>query len=403
MQIGLFGSFTGQLRHSGHGLALFLALLDFLQHHLGRVGRLVQIVVHLGLYEVAHVFVYAHPAVRFHRERAELDFRLALEHGFLDVYGYCRYQSVSDVAVLKVLAVELLYRLGYVLFERALVCASLCGVLSVDERVVLITILSGVREGNLYVLAFEVYDGVYAVVGHRVVEQVFESVAAQYPPAVVHDGQSGVQVCVVAEHCLHYVVVERVVDEQRVVRFEVYVRAVLVLGVFRGVARERAALERRLAHLAVPVRPYLETRAECVHRFHAHAVQSDALLERLRVVFAAGVEHAHRLDELSLRYAAAVVAHRHAQVFAHVDFYPVAGVHLELVYRVVYHFFQQYVYAVFRQIAVTEPAYIHARSGAHVFHVRQVPDVVVGIFRLRRELVFYVCYVVGHLCLFFKA
>ena len=235
MQVGLLGPLPGQLGHPGHGLALFLALLYLLKHGVGHVGVLVQVVVHLGLHEVAHILVYAHPAARRHGERTELYLCLALKHGLLDVDGYGGHEPVAYVGVLEVLAVELLDGAGNVLLERALVGASLRGVLSIDKRVVLLAILVGVGEGNLDVLARQVYDGVYAVGGHGVVEQVLEAVPAEYAAAIVHYCQPGVQVCVVAEHRLHNVGVEGVAREQCGVRLEEYVRAVLVGTVLGGV------------------------------------------------------------------------------------------------------------------------------------------------------------------------
>ena len=65
------------------------------------------------------------------------------------------------------------------LFESALMRSALCGVLSVDKRVVLFAVLSGMGEGNLNVLAFQVNDRVEAGGGHGVVEQVYQTVARE--------------------------------------------------------------------------------------------------------------------------------------------------------------------------------------------------------------------------------
>ena len=247
-----------------------------------------QIVVHLVLDEVADILVHA-DAVGAHGERSELNLGLTLEHRLLNIDGYGSHEAVADVGIFKVFVEKLLYRAGYVLLERALVSTALRGVLSVYERVILLAILVGVCERNLDVFALEVYYRVDAVGGHRVVEQVFKSVAAQNPASVVHDGQSCVQVSVVAQHRLHEVVVERVVLEERVVGHEVYVSTCLVLRFLGLVALQHAALEYRRAHCSVAVRPHLEPGAQRVDGLDAHTVESDALLERLRVVFTSGV------------------------------------------------------------------------------------------------------------------
>ena len=105
-------------------------------------------------------------------------------------------------------------------------------------------------------------------------------------------------------------------------------------------------------------------------------------MKRLRVVFAARVEHAHGLYQLSLRNAAAVVAHGYAQVVFQIHLDTLAGLHLKLVDRVVNHLFQQYVNAVFGLCSVAKSADVHTRARANVLHVRQVPDVIVGVCRL---------------------
>ena len=185
----------------------------------------------------------------------------------------------------------------------------------------------------------------------------------------MHYHQSRVQVGVVAQHGFHYFRVEKVVLEQCVVGLEEDVSARFVLGVGSGVALQLTFLEHQMAHLALAVGLHLEVRAQRIDRLHAHPVQSYALLESLRVVFSSGVEHAHGLHQLALRYAAAIVAHADTQVFVYRNLNALACVHLELVDAVVDYFLQKHVDAVLGKRAVAQPAYIHTRSGAHVLHV----------------------------------
>ena len=65
------------------------------------------------------------------------------------------------------------------------------------------------------------HNGIETVVGHIVVEKVLQSVAALYPAPVVHDGQAGIEIGVVAQHGLHNLVVEGIVLEKGVVGLEV--------------------------------------------------------------------------------------------------------------------------------------------------------------------------------------
>ena len=214
------------------------------------IGVLVQVVVHFGLYEVAYVLVHAH-AVRTHGKRAELDLRLALEHRFLYIYGDGGNEAVAYVGIFEVLVEKLLYSLGYVLLERALVRTALGGVLAVDERVVLLAVLVGVGERYLNVFTLEVYYRVNAVGGHRVVEQVFKSVAAQYAATVEHYGKPRVKISVVTEHCF---------VEECIIRLEEHVCTVFVLCFFGLVAFKNTSLKLYSADYAVAVRPYLKLR-----------------------------------------------------------------------------------------------------------------------------------------------
>ena len=162
---------------------------------------------------------------------------------------------------------------------------------------------------------------------------------------------------------------ERVVNEERWVWLEVDVCAVLVVSVGGLVVGKVALLKLQRPYLAVSVRLYLEVGRESVDRLHTHTVKADALLERLGVVLAAGVEHRHSLDELALRYATSVVAHRHAQTLVDVDLDAASGVHLKLVYRVVDYLLKQHVDAVLGQIAIAQTTDVHTGTGTHVLHV----------------------------------
>ena len=175
----------------------------------------VQVVVYLTLDEVANILVDG-LTIRSHLRTAELDLCLRLEDGLLHIDGDGCHESVADVAIL-VLAKELLNGAGNVLLEGALVGTALCGVLTIDEGMVFLTILVGMGEGYLDVLTLHVYDGIEAIGCHVVGEQILQTVTTGYAPAVVHDDEPLVEVGVVAQHRLHDVVVELIVTEEFVV------------------------------------------------------------------------------------------------------------------------------------------------------------------------------------------
>ena len=330
VQVGFLGTFTCQLRHARHRLAFPFGLLDFVFKYVCEVFLVyMEIIVDVCLDEITHVLVDGF-AVGCHLGRTELDLRLRLEDRFLDVHGDSRHQSVADVAIL-VFAEELLDCPRDMLFEGRLVRAALRSMLTVHERIILLTVLVGVCEGYFNILSFHVDDGIQRVDGHVVRQEILQSMPAEDTPSVVHDGQSRIQVSIVAEHFLHDVIMETVVLEECIVRFEVDVCAVLIRRLLRFVASDVAFLKRKFTHLAVTEALHLEMGTECIDGFHTDTVQSDALLEGLGIVFATGVQHRDSLDELALRNPPAIVSDTDTQVVFHVNLDPVAGIHLELI------------------------------------------------------------------------
>ena len=194
-----------------------------------------QVVVHLLLDEVAHILIDG-VAIRSHQCRAQLDFRLTLKDGFLHVDGNSSHDTRTDIAIL-VFAKELLDGLGNMLFESTLMRTTLRGVLTIDKGIVFFTILVGMGEGYLNILALQVDNGIEGVIGHAVFQQVLQSVAREDAATVVHDGKSCVQVGVVAQHVFHDVVLEPIVLEELgiIVGLEIDIGTILVLRVFRHV------------------------------------------------------------------------------------------------------------------------------------------------------------------------
>ena len=93
-------------------------------------------------------------------------------------------------------------------------CSAQRGVLSVDEGIVFLAVLFGMRKGDFDVFAFEMNDRVERVVVHAVGEEVAQAGARQDSPAVEHDCQARVEVSVVAEHDLDELAAKSVVLEE---------------------------------------------------------------------------------------------------------------------------------------------------------------------------------------------
>ena len=172
MKVGLFAHLASLLGHASHLLAYLLALLHLGQNDVCYVGVFVQEIVHLLLDKVADEFVYADATFRSCGERTQFYLRLAFKHRFLDIDADGSYDTISDVTVFKVFARVILDNLGNVLLEHRLMSTTQSSVLTIDEGIILLAILLGMREGYLYVLSLEMADGVEGIVVHAVVEQV---------------------------------------------------------------------------------------------------------------------------------------------------------------------------------------------------------------------------------------
>ncbi len=268
------------------------------------------------------------------------------------------------------------------LLKRCLVGSTLGGMLSVDKGVVLLAILLGMRERDLYILSPHVDDRIERFLRHVVDKQVFQSVPAQYAPSVIHDGETGVEVGVVAKHGLHDVIMEGIVLEEvgTAVGLEEYVRSILVVGVACLIAFQHAFLKHEVPDFPVAEAHHLKTCAKGIDGLHADAVQSYTLLEGLGVILSASIEYGDSLNKFSLRDTTAVVADTDAEVVLDVDLYSVACIHLKLINGVVDDLLEQHIDAVFGQRTVAKTSDIHTGTCADMLHIAQMTDVVVGVF-----------------------
>ena len=205
---------------------------------------------------------------------------------------------------------------------------------------------------------------------------------AQDAPAVIHNSKTRIQIGIVAEHILHDIVVEAIAFEELVVAvgLEEDIGTVLVLRVLSDVADEFSTFKDGFSHLSIAKRVHLEVRRERVDRLDADTIQTNRLLESLRVVLTASVQHADSLDHLALRNATTIVTNRDTKVVFNVDFDAVASLHLKLIDGVVDDLLQQHIDAILGKRAVAQSSDVHTRTQANMLCACQGFDVVVAIF-----------------------
>ena len=169
VQARLLSTLTRQLGHATHRFALTLVGLDRLEHHLGDLGVHVEVVVELLLEEVADKLLYRHApqwfmlkhwVLRHHLFGAQLDLRLTLELRLDDANADCCCHARANVPILKALARKLLDDTSHLLAKGCQVGTSLCGVLTIDKAVKLLSVLLNVCDSDLYVGPRETYDRV---------------------------------------------------------------------------------------------------------------------------------------------------------------------------------------------------------------------------------------------------
>src|SRR5436190_3469425 len=121
---------------------------------------------------------------------------------------------------------------------------------------------------------------------------------------------------------------------------------------------------------------------ERVDGFGADAVQADAELEDLVVIFGAGVYFRDTIDHFAERDAAAEIAHRHAVVLdVNLDFLAVA--HDVFVNRIIDDLFEQDVTAIVLVRSIANPPDIHTRAQPDMLQGGQCLNfaLVVNVFR----------------------
>ena len=186
----------------------------------------VEIVVDIRLYEVSNILINGF-TIRRHLCRTKLYLRLRLKNRLLNINSYGCNDTVSDVTIL-IFTKEFLDGLGYMFLKSSLMCTPLCCMLSIYERIILLSILVCMGESNLNIFPFHMYNRVKRIYSHVICQQILQSMAAKNAPSVVHYGKSCVQIGIVTEHFLHDIIMERVVLEERVVWFKVNIRTVFV-------------------------------------------------------------------------------------------------------------------------------------------------------------------------------
>src|SRR6185437_8467120 len=152
---------------------------------------------------------------------------------------------------------------------------------------------------------------------------------------------------------------ELAVLENPFIRFELDKRAVRLLRLAGVFLLQLADLETRLGEFTVAMAADEKVFRQRIHGLRADAVEADAELKHVVIVFRAGVDLGNAVHDLAERNATPEIAHRHAiTVEADVNFLAVA--HDEFINGVVHNLLEQDIAAVVGMRARADAPDIHA-------------------------------------------
>ena len=197
--------------------------------------------------------------------------------------------------------------------------------------------------------------------------------------------QPGVQIAVVPQPALNVLQLVCALLEDSFVRLKLDERAVRLFRLAGVFFLQLANLETRLGKLAIAMAAHEKVFRQRVDGFRADAVEADAELKHLVIVFRAGVDLGNAVHHLAQRDAAPIIAHADAAV-GDLDLDLLAVAHDVFVNRVVHDLLEQDVAAVVR---------VRAGADAPDIHARAQPDVLQRGQRLDLALVVNVLFV-GH-------
>ena len=129
----LLRTLTCKFGNTSDGFALFLGVLNLLQHHFSRSRSLVQVVIKLLLDEIVDKLIDRQSTFRRHVFGTQFDLGLTFKYWFRHINGNSTYYTVADVAQLLVLVEELLDGTSNGLTESCLMGTTLDGMLAIDK------------------------------------------------------------------------------------------------------------------------------------------------------------------------------------------------------------------------------------------------------------------------------
>ena len=210
-------------------------------------------------------------------------------------------------------------------------------VLAIDEGVILLAVVPAMGERHFDIFRLDMDDRIQRIPGELFLEEIRKAALRFEILAVEIEGQPTIQVGVIPHHLFdEFLAVGETLGEELLVRRELDVSAVALIGFGRAMLLGKfSSLELDQLGFAIPDGLSAVGNREGIDRLLTDAIEAYRFLERLTVVFGAGVDDRNTVDQLPQRNAAAVIAHAN-RALGKVNFDPLAKPHRILVDAVIY-------------------------------------------------------------------
>jgi hypothetical protein len=218
---------------------------------------------------------------------------LRLEDGLHNAHTNRSLDAGADIGGLVLFFIKSPDDLHKCLAERGKVSAALRSVLAVDEGIVFLTALGGVREGDLDILADKMDGRIERLVLHFLAQKIQQTILGAEFLAIENDRKSRIEIRIIPAHLLDEgFLVFRLGGENRAVEFECEAGAIGSFVAPRVLHIHGELAFGKLERFGLSIAPGLDLEkvGKRVDRLDADAVEANGFFESLAVVFRAGVD-----------------------------------------------------------------------------------------------------------------
>ena len=129
-----------------------------------------------------------------------------------------------------------------------------------------------VGKSDVDAFSLEVHYRIESLRGHVVGEKIFQTVARDDATTIVENGESRVEIGVVAEHRLDEFAMKAIVEEELRIGFKVDKRTIFLFGISRNVRHELSTLKSGFAILTIAMSASNKFLRKRIDSFQTHTI-----------------------------------------------------------------------------------------------------------------------------------